>query len=78
MSSTTMSVVIGYLAEMFAFEGIPLEIFSDRGQPFNYKEWYTLVDKNHFKAHYLQSNSFIERHVCTMKSALNKAKAFCA
>ena len=40
ISSTTVIAVIGHLTELFAHEGVPLEIFTDNGQPFNPEEWY--------------------------------------
>ena len=49
------------------------------GKPLNSREWYTFVDKYDLQhttssQHYSQSNGFIERYVCTMKSALSMAK----
>ena len=72
MSSTSVAAVIGCLAELFSLEGIPLDIFMGSGQPFNSKEWYTLVL-------FWPVLSLVQwlhsRHVYPMKSALSKAKA---
>ena len=79
MSPTIATAVTGHLAEVFALQRIPLKIFTDNRQPFNYKEWYTFRDKYCFKhttlsPHYPQLSNIIGRHVCNMKSTLSKAK----
>ena len=80
MSSSTVTAIINSLTEPFALEGMSKEIFTDIGQHFSLKELWIFIDKYGFKynassTHYPQSNDFIERHVHTMKSTLNKATA---
>ena len=48
MSSTTATSVIECLTELYALKGLPLEIFTEKDNPFNYKDWYTFTDKYAF------------------------------
>ena len=78
MTSTTVTIVINYLTELFALEGTPLDILTDNRQPFKTKEWYTFTDKYALKhtissPHYPQSNTFIDMHVCAIANAPSKA-----
>ena len=49
MSPTTATAVIDCLTEMFALQGMSLEIFIDDGQILNSKEWYMHIYKYGFK-----------------------------
>ena len=80
MSCTTATAVNDCLTELFALAEALLESSQTMVNPFNSKEWYPFTDKYGFKhktlgPHYFQSIGFIERHVCTTKWMLNKAKA---
>ena len=79
MYCTTTYPVIGHLIELFAFQGMALEVCTDNRQPFNSKKWHTLTNMYGFKhttssLHYPQSNDFIES-MSHHESFFSKAKA---
>lgn len=78
LSSKTASSVISSLKNIFAINGIPLEIFSDNGPPFNSREFKIFAEKYDItlstsSPHYPRSNGLIARHIGTVKSLLTKA-----
>ena len=69
-----------YLEKLFSVGGIPDEIMSDNGPPFNGKEfssYLTGLGIRHTTSspNYPQSNGFIERQIQTMKRLLEKANS---
>ena len=69
-----------HLEELFSVEGIPNEIMSDNGPPFNGKEfssYLTGLSIRHTTSspNYPQSNGFIERQIQTMKRLMEKASS---
>ena len=69
-----------HLEELFSVEGIPDEIMSDNGPPFNGKEfssYLTGLGIRHTTSspNYPQSNGFIERQIQTVKRLLEKANS---
>ena len=67
-----------HLQELFSVEGIPDEIMSDNGLPFNGKElssYLTGLGIRHTTSspNYPRSNGFIERQIQTMKRLMEKA-----
>lgn len=78
LSSKTATSVISALKNIFAINGIPLEIFSDNGPPFNSREFKDFAEKYDItlttsSPHYPRSNGLVERHIQTVKSLLTKA-----
>ena len=69
-----------HLEELFSVEGIPDEIMSDNGPPFNGKEfssYLTGLGIRHTTSspNYPRSNGFIERQIQTLKRLLEKANS---
>ena len=69
-----------HLEELFSVEGIPNEIMSDNGPPFNGKEfssYLTGLGIRHTTSspNYPRSNGFIEREIQTVKRLLEKANS---
>ena len=69
-----------HLEELFSVEGIPDEIMSDNGHPFNGKEfssYLTGLGIRHTTSspNYPRSNGFIERQIQTMKRLIEKANS---
>ena len=69
-----------HLEELFSVEGIPDEIMSDNGPPFNGKEfssYLTCLGIRHTTSspNYPRSNGFIERQIQTMKRLIEKANS---
>ena len=69
-----------HLEELFSIEGIPDEIMSDNGPPFNGKEfssYLTGLGIRHTTSspNYPQSNGFIERQIQTVKRLIEKANS---
>ena len=69
-----------HLEELFSVEGIPDEIMSDNGPPFNDKEfssYLTGLSIRHTTSspNYPRSNGFIERQIQTMKRLIEKANS---
>ena len=69
-----------HLEELFSVEGIPNEIMSDNGPPFNGKEfssYLTGLGIRHTTSspNYPRSNGFIERQIQTMKWLIEKANS---
>ena len=70
-----------HLEELFSVEGIPDEIMSDNGPPFNGKEfssYLTGLGIRHTTSspNYPRSNGFIERQIQTVKKAHRKSQQF--
>ena len=68
-----------HLEELFSAEGIPDEIMSDNGPPFNGKEfssYLTGLGIRHTTSspNYPQSNGFIERQIQTVKRLIEKGQ----
>ena len=78
VKTTSFANLKDHLVELFSVEGIPNEIMSDNGPPFNGKEFssfltglgirYTTSSPN-----YPRSNGFIERQIQTVKRLMEKA-----
>ena len=69
-----------HLEELFSVEGIPDEIMSDNGPPFNGKEfssYLTGLGIRHTTSspNYPQSNGFFERQIQTVKRLIEKANS---
>ena len=69
-----------HLMELFSIEGIPNEIMSDNGPPFNGKEFNSFltglgIRHTTSSPNYPQSNGFIERQIQTMKRLMEKASS---
>ena len=69
-----------HLEELFSVEGIPDEIMSDNGPPFNGKEfssYLTGLGIRHTTSspNYPRSNGFIERQIQTVKRLIEKANS---
>lgn len=78
LSSKTAASVISSLKNVFAMYGIPLEIFSDNGPPFNSREIHDFAKRYHItlktsSPHYPRSNGMVERTIQTVKGLLYKA-----
>lgn len=76
--SKTADSVVSTLKNIFAIHGLPEEIFSDNGPPFNSKEFYSFarrynIQLNTSSPHYPRSNGMIERSIQTIKGMLIKA-----
>ena len=68
------------LEELFSVEGIPDEIMSDNGPPFNGKEFSSYltgfgIRHTTSSPNYPRSNGFIERQIQTMKRLIEKANS---
>ena len=80
VKTTSFANLKDHLEELFSVEGIPDEIMSDNGPPFNGKEfssYLTGLGIRHTTSspNYPQSNGFIERQIQTMKRLLEKANS---
>ena len=80
MKTTSFANLKDQLLELFSVEGIPDEIMSDNGPPFNGKEfssYLTGLGIRHTTSspNYPQSNGFIERQIQTMKRLIEKANS---
>ena len=69
-----------HLMELFSVEGIPNEIMSDNGPPFNGKEFSSFltglgIRHTTSSPNYPWSNGFIERQIQTMKRLMEKASS---
>ena len=69
-----------HLMELFSVEGIPDEIMSDNGPPFNGKEFSSFltglgIRHTTSSPNYPRSNGFIERQIQTMKRLMEKASS---
>lgn len=78
LHSKTADSVISALKNIFSMHGLPLEIFSDNGPPFNSADFSNLATKYEIKLttsspHYPRSNGMVERTVQTVKGLLTKA-----
>lgn len=78
MKSTTAAHVIKVLKEIFARFGLPNEIVSDQGPPFDSdmlmafaREWDIVLNPS--SPLYPRSNGLVERYVQTLKASLTKA-----
>ena len=77
VKTTSFANLKDHLEELFSVEGIPDEIMSDNGPPFNGKEfssYLTGLDIRHTTSslNYPRSNGFIERQIQTMKRLMKK------
>ena len=80
VKTTSFANLKDHLEELFSVEGIPNEIMSDSGPPFNGKEfssYLTGLGIRHTTSspNYTRSNGFIERQIQTMKRLLEKANS---
>ena len=69
-----------HLEELFSVEGIPNEIMSDNGPPFNGKEFSSFltglgIRHTTSSPNYTRSNGFIERQIQTMKRLMEKVSS---
>ena len=80
VKTTSFANLKDHLEELFSVEGIPDEIMSDNGPPFNGKEfssYLTGLGIRHTTSspNYPQSNGFIERQIKTVKRLIEKANS---
>ena len=80
VKTTSFANLKDHLEELFSVEGIPNEIMSDNGPPFNGKEfssYLTGLGIRHTTSspNYPQSNGFIERQIQTVKRLIEKANS---
>ena len=80
VKTTSFANLKDHLEELFSVEGIPDEIMSDNGPPFNGKEfssYLTGLGIRHTTSspNYPRSNGFIERQIQTMKRLIEKANS---
>ena len=80
VKTTRFANLKDHLEELFSVEGIPDEITSDNGPPFNGKEfssYLTGLGIRHTTSspNYPQSNGFIERQIQTVKRLIEKANS---
>ena len=80
VKTTSFANLKDHLEELFSVEGIPDEIMSDNGPPFNGKEfssYLTGLGIRHTTSspNYPRSNGFIERQIQTVKRLLEKANS---
>ena len=80
VKTTSFANLKDHLEELFSVEGIPDEIMSDNGTPFNGKEfssYLTGLGIRHTTSspNYPRSNGFIERQIQTMKRLIEKANS---
>ena len=80
VKTTSFANLKDHLEELFSVEGIPDEIMSDNGPPFNGKEfssYLTGLGIRHTTSspNYPQSNGFIERQIQTVKRVIEKANS---
>ena len=77
VKTTSFANLKDHLEELFSVEGIPDEIMSDNGPPFNGKEfssYLTGLGIRHTTSspNYPRSNGFIERQIQTMKRLIER------
>ena len=80
VKTTSFANLKDHLEELFSVEGIPDEIMSDNGPPFNGKEfssYLTGLGIRHTTSspNYPGSNGFIERQIQTVKRLIEKANS---
>ena len=80
VKTTSFANLKDHLEELFSVEGIPDEIMSDNGDPFNGKEfssYLTGLGIRHTTSspNYPRSNGFIERQIQTVKRLIEKANS---
>ena len=80
VKTTSFANLKDHLKELFSVEGIPDEIMSDNGPPFNGKEfssYLTGLGIRHTTSspNYPRSNGFIERQIQTVKRLIEKANS---
>lgn len=78
LNSKTASSVITSLKNIFSLYGLPIEIFSDNGPPFNSKEFYDFSRRYNISLTtssplYPKSNGMVERTIQTIKGLFIKA-----
>ena len=81
LQNKTGSHVISVLKNIFVNHGIPQEIFSDNGPPFNSGEFYNFAKTYEIKLttsspYYPRSNGMVERTIQTVKGLLTKAQQY--
>ena len=77
-TTTTANVIISHVRSIFSRFGIPEEVRSDGGPPFNSKEFRKFSEEygfyhNKSSPYYSQSNGEVERAVQTVKNILKRA-----
>ena len=80
MSSTNAASIINQMSSVFARHGIPEEVVSDGGPPYESREFKKFAARYGFThtvsdPYYAQGNGEAERAVQTVKTLLKKAKA---
>ena len=80
VKTTSFANLKDHLEELFSVEGIPNEIMSDNGPPFNGKEFSSFltglgIRHTTSSPNYPWSNGFIERQIQTMKRLIEKANS---
>lgn len=78
LQTKTAESVISSLKNVFATHGLPEEIFSDNGPPFNSREFYNFVTQYDIKVstsspYYAASNGMVERAIQSVKGLLVKS-----
>lgn len=78
LSTKTADSVISTLKNIFAINGIPLEIFSDNGPPFDSNDFHNFaklydIQLTTSSPYYPRSNGMVERMIQTVKALLTKA-----
>ena len=79
-NGSTSKIVINRLSEAFSMFGIPERLYSDNGPQYSSPEFAKFASSWGFQhvtssPHYPQSNGFIERHVQTIKTIIQKAES---
>ena len=80
VKTTSFANLKDHLVELFSVEGIPNEIMSDNGPPFNGKEFSSFltglgIRHTTSSPNYPWSNGFIERQIQTVKRLMEKASS---
>ncbi|GJQ67554.1 hypothetical protein Trydic_g8364 [Trypoxylus dichotomus] len=78
LNSKTPGSVISTLKKVFSMNGLPSQIFSDNGPPFNSKEFHIFTKEYGIKVvtsspYYPRSNGMVERTIQTVKGLLTKS-----
>ena len=80
VKTTSFANLMDHLMELFSVEGIPDEIMSDNGPPFNGKEFSSFltglgIRHTTSSGNYPWSNGFIERQIQTVERLIEKASS---
>ena len=78
ITSKNAQTIITNLKNIFAINGLPMEIFSDNGPPFDCKEYMMFAKRYDIKLttsspRYPRSNGMVERSIQTVKGLFYKA-----